>query len=94
MNKEVSIICEFFGVTFEDLCDAKNATTKYRNARKLMLLYLHTEKSVSTYVLARLIGRDRRNITRRIAEAKNHVKYDKQTADTYERLRNTIREAQ
>lgn len=79
-------ICDFFGVSHEDLY-SRDLKQDKANARHYLWFLLHCHYGISNLALARRYGRARITIIQYISQIKFRVEHQKEDIVTYEQIK-------
>ncbi len=84
-DKIIDIFCESKGITRE-LLFGMNKTFKVRSARHMLYCILRDKCGMSSYKLAAMFNRTRRNVVRGISTIQNHIALYKDIREEYESI--------
>lgn len=79
-------ICDFFGVSHEDLY-SKDLKQDKANARHYLWLILHCNYGMSNLNIARRYGRARVTVIQYITQLKFRIQHQREDIETYEKLK-------
>lgn len=85
----IAIFCESKGITKETLI-SKDKTEKVRYARNMLYTILRDKCGLSSYKLAVIFNRSRRNVVRGISVLRHHIELYKDVREDYTSLLNKI----